>query len=114
MKMMVKPDRRKGPDRRKTRRFHSQLEVAWEGSAGSGAGTISEISPAGCFVLSSGDVEDGDQVRIDIPLTAGGTVSLWGEVINHVYDIGFGIRFVALTDSQRTYLERFTETLETD
>lgn len=112
--MKKKPDRRQGSDRRSTERFSLELPVEWEGTAGRMGGTLSDLSPIGCFVLCSGDVVDGDQVRVDIPLNSGGSLSLWGEVTNHVPEIGFGIRFVALTETQRTYLDRLTDTLRTD
>jgi hypothetical protein len=111
---MTKPDRRHGGDRRRRNRFGLELSVTWEGSSGRASGTISDLSPTGCFILAAGDVEDGDQVRIDIPLNTGGTLLLWGEIANHVHEIGFGVRFVALTDSQRDYLERFTDMLRSD
>lgn len=110
----IKRDRRRGGDRRIQQRFGLELDIKWEGSTGSFDGTMSDISSTGCFILASGEVEDGDQVRIDIPLLAGGIVSLWGEVANHVPEIGFGMRFVGLTDAQKTYLERFTDMLQTD
>ena len=101
-------------DRRENERFGLNLDVTWEGGGSRCNGTVSDISSTGCFVLGSGDVEDGDQVRVDIPLNTGGTLSLWGEVVNHVQEIGFGIRFVALTDSQKTFLDRLTDTLRND
>jgi hypothetical protein len=104
-------DRRRGGDRRKDERFDLQMNVVWQGSSGQMPGVMSDVNPTGCFILSSGDIEDGDQVRIDIPLDTGGTLSLWGEVANHVHEIGFGVRFGALTDAQRVYLERFADTL---
>ena len=108
----MKRDRRSGGDRRRDERFALNVKIAWEGSSGRWEGTLSDISSTGCFVLGPGDVVDGDRVRIDLPLLAGGTVSLWAEVANHVYEIGFGAKFVGLTDAQRTYLERFTDTLK--
>ena len=110
----AKKDRRRGADRRNNERFALDLKISWEGSSGRWDGTMSDLSSTGCFVLGPGDVEDGDQVRLDIPLLAGGTLSLWGDVVNHVYEIGFGVRFVALTDTQRIYLERYTDTLRND
>ena len=107
-------DRRQSEDRRRTDRFRLEMPVEWEGSSGRGTGTLSDLSPTGCFVLCTGDAEDGDQVRVDIPLSSGGTVSLWGEVANHVHEIGFGLRFIGLTESQRTYIERFIDTLRSD
>lgn len=110
----IKRDRRRGDDRRIDQRFSLELDVVCDGSSGRFEGTMSDISSTGCFILTSGEVEDGDQVRIDIPLTAGGTLSLWGDVANHVPEIGFGVRFVGLTNAQKVYLDRFTDTLRTD
>jgi PilZ domain-containing protein len=110
----IKRDRRRGGDRRQHERFALEQNVSGDGSSGHWEGTMSDISSTGCFILSSGDLEDGDRVRIDIPLIAGGTVSLWGDVVNHVYEIGFGVSFVGLTDAQRSYLERYTDTLRSD
>jgi PilZ domain. len=75
---------------------------------------MSDISSTGCFILGPGDVVDGDKVRIDFPMLAGGTVSFSAEVVNHVYEIGYGARFVGLSEAQKTYLERFTDTLRAD
>lgn len=110
----MKRDRRSGRDRRMDERFALELPIAWEGSSGRWQGTLSDISASGCFVLGPGDVVDGDRVRIDLPLLAGGTVSLWAEVANYVYEIGFGARFIGLSDAQKIYLERFTDTLRAD
>jgi PilZ domain len=113
-KMEKKQDRRQGSDRRTAERFRLELPVEWEGTSGRLSGTLGDLSPIGCFILCSGDVVDGDQVRVDIPLNSGGSLSLWGEVTNHVPEIGFGIRFVALTETQRTYLDRLIDTLQND
>ena len=109
-----KHDRRSGSDRRRDERYTLNQQVVWEGSSGFWDGTVADISSSGCFVLGPGDVVDGDRVRIDFPLLAGGTVSLWAEVVNYVYEIGYGARFIGLTDAQKNYLERFTEHLRAD
>jgi hypothetical protein len=110
----TKKDRRRGGDRRVNERYGLEINVRWEGSSGQYTGTMSDISSTGCLILASGDVEDGDQVRIDIPLIAGGTLSLWGDVANHVPEIGFGVKFIGLTESQKTYIDRLTDTLRND
>ena len=110
----IKKDRRRGGDRRIDERVALKMDVLCEASAGRFEGTMSDLSSTGCFILASGDVEDGDQVRIDIPLVAGGTLSLWGDIANHVPEIGFGIRFVGLTEAQRSYLERYMDTMRAD
>ena len=107
-------DRRSGNDRRAKERFSVNIDVEWEGLNVREKGTISDMSEAGCFVLCSGEVEDGDYVKIWFPLTNGGKIQLWGEVINHVFEIGFGIRFIKLTEPQRDFLEVFVDTLRVD
>ena len=53
-------ERRKGIDRRGNERFVVNIDVEWEGLTGKQTGTISDISVSGCFVLCSGEVENGD------------------------------------------------------
>ena len=87
-------DRRTGKDRRVVERIQINIDIEWEGLVGKKSGTISDISPHGCFVLCSGEVEDGEQVKIFFPLTDGRKIQLWGEVANHVFEIGFAIKFI--------------------
>lgn len=114
MKPLMKRDRRSGRDRRVDERFALDLNVEWEGSSGRWQGTLSDISLTGCFILGPGDVVDGDKVRIEFPLISGNTVSFWAEVVNHVYEIGFGARFLALNEAQQNYLEIYIDTLRGD
>ena len=104
-------ERRTGEDRRTYERFTVNIDVEWEALEGKEKGTISDISVGGGFVLCSGEVEDGDYVKIFFPLTDGRTIQLFGEVANHVYEIGFGFRFINLSDAQTEFLEVFVDTL---
>ena len=52
-------------------------------------GTLSDISEVGCFVLSSGEVREGDRLNLLLPLGGGIKVQLSGEVRNQVFEIGF-------------------------
>lgn len=103
---MTTGDRRSGRDRREYERYRVNIEIEWEGLVGRKRGTISDISKTGCFVLSSGEVEDGENVKIYIPLTRGMNAQLWGEVVNHVFEIGFAIKFVELSASQMSFIEK--------
>lgn len=107
-------DRRRGSERREIERFKANIEIEWEGVAGRQNGTISDLSTTGCFILCSGEVEDGDRVKIYFPLTTGSKIPMWGEVANHVYEIGFAIQFIELTETQKDYLEVFVDTLRED
>jgi hypothetical protein len=107
-------DRRSGDDRRTLDRFKVNIETEWEGLAGRKSGTISDLSTVGCFVLCSGEVEDGEKLKIFFPLTDGRRIQLWGEVANHIYEIGFAMRFIELTDAQKDFLEVYVDTLRDD
>lgn len=111
---MALKDRRTGNDRRHLERFPVSIEIEWEGLIGRHAGTISDISVIGCFVLCSGEVEDGENVKIFFPLTDGRKIQFWGEVVNHVFEIGFAIRFIELSEAQKDFLEKFVDTLRED
>jgi hypothetical protein len=51
-------------------------------------------------VLSSGDVTDGEPVRLYIPLADGMKVEFSGIVANHVFEIGFAVQFDPLNSAQ--------------
>lgn len=102
---MAITDRRTGNDRRAVERFNVNIEVEWEGLIGRKPGTLSDISLVGCFVLSSGEVEDGENVKIFFPLTDGKKIQFWGEVLNYVFEIGFAVKFIELSEAQREFLE---------
>ena len=103
-----------GSDRRNTERLQANIEIEWEGLVGKKSGTISDMSPIGCFILCSGEVEDGETVKIFFPLTDGRKIQFWGEVCNHVFEIGFAIKFIELSEAQTEFLEVFVETLRED
>lgn len=107
-------DRRTGKDRRAVERIQINIDIEWEGLVGKKSGTISDISPQGCFVLCSGEVEDGEQVKIFFPLTDGRKIQFWGEVANHVFEIGFAVKFIELTEAQAEFLEVFVDAMQED
>lgn len=100
-------DRRLGSERRKAKRFSVAIDVEWENHSGRMPGTLSDISANGCFVLSAVDISDGEIVKIFLPLSDGMKVQFLGEVTNHVYEIGFAVRFVDLTAAQKDFLDKF-------
>jgi hypothetical protein len=82
----------RGLERREVERYKVNLRVRWEGRHAGRDGTITDISTAGCFVLTDDLVEKGDLVKIELLLPAGKLI-LWGHVIYTAEEIGFGIRF---------------------
>ena len=109
---MAIADRRTGAERRKLDRFTVSIDVEWASATGRKSGTISDISAEGCFVLSSGEVADGETVRIFLPLTGGMKVQFECEVVNHVFEIGFAVTFMNLSAAQKDFLDKFVDTLK--
>lgn len=103
---MATIDRRSGSERRGTPRYSVKIDVEWETEKVRKRGTISDLSTEGCFVLSSGDVDDGENVKIFLPLSDGMKVQFWGEVVNHIFELGFAVRFVEMGPAQRDFLVR--------
>lgn len=106
-------------DRRSSPRAPVNLGIQWEGYVGPRRGTISDISTGGCFILCSGEVLDGQNVKISIKLPKGKAVHLWGEVVNHVDEIGFAVRFSNVGDAEKRFLSKlvdraFQEQLKTE
>ena len=93
-------DRRSGQERRHIKRQNVSIDVEWEGPEGRRPGTLSDLSEAGCFVLSSGEVETGDIVKLLVPLGEGMKVEILGEVRNCVFEIGFALEFTKPSEAQ--------------
>ena len=106
---MPELDRRKNEERRKAKRYPVNIEVEWENHFGRRTGTLGDVSEEGCFILSEVDVSDGELVKIFIPLTDGMKVQFLGQVANFVYEIGFAVHFLSLSDAQKEFLRNFVE-----
>lgn len=104
---MAMTDRRSGVERRAIARNKVSFNVEWENLAGRHSGTLSDVSESGCFVLSSGEISEGDALKLFLPVGDGMKVQLLGEVKNHVFEIGFALRFVDLSDAQKRVLREF-------
>lgn len=101
---MATRDRRSGEERRSVNRYQVEVDVEWQTAGERQPGSLSDVSLDGCFVLSAGDVVDGEPVKIFIPLSDGMKVEFSGRVTNHVLEIGFGARFDKISAAQRDLL----------
>ena len=93
------------PERREARRYGVTIDIKWQGKGGRSDGTLSDLSSAGCFVLSGAEVSDGETVHIFIPIGDGMNAQFSGVVVNHEDEIGFAVRFHALIDAQKGVLK---------
>jgi len=105
-------DRRRGSERRESPRYNVKIEIEWEAKIGRKAGIVNDISREGCFVLCSGEVEDGEKVKLFFPLSDGMKVQFLSAVVNHIYEIGFGVRFIELSVAQKGFLSKLIDSLK--
>lgn len=106
---MVSKDRRKGGERRAELRVGVDADIGWTIDGTPNAGRLSDMSISGCFVMAAGQFSDGDMVRLYFPHPDGAQVEVLGEVKNHVPEIGFGVKFLDITEFQVTFLRDFAE-----
>jgi hypothetical protein len=105
-------DRRSGEERRTSSRYRVQVDVEWEATGRRSQGTLSDVGLNGCFVLCSGEVEDGESVRVFVPIAGGMRAEFRGRVTNHVIEIGFGLKFDELSPAQRDVLAAIVQSTE--
>ena len=95
-----------GMERRLSERYKVNIRARWEGARTRREGVVTDISTAGCFILTEDlGVEKRELVRIEL-LLPGGVVTLWGHVIYKADEIGFGVCFAPnMPEEERRKLE---------
>lgn len=95
-----------GMERRLAERIKVNIRARWEGPRARRDGTVTDISTAGCFVLTEDiGVEKRELIKIEL-LLPGGVVTLWGQIIYKADEIGFGVRFAPnIPEEERRKLE---------
>ena len=94
-------------ERRRAPRVKVDLPARWEGVLTQQTGQVTDLSINGCFVLSGGQVEAKELVRLEIHLPDQSPMYLWAEVVDAAYDIGFAVRFTATDDDDQRRLAEF-------
>ena len=94
-------------DRRSEKRYTVTIDIEWERNGKRHAGTISDLSEGGCFVLTGVEVEDGEEVKLFLPIGDGMKVQYAGEITNHVHEIGFAAQFSRVSEAQRNILTSY-------
>ena len=99
-------------DRRSQQRIDVSLETIWDGTSSRKClARITDVSEGGCFVDTTGEAQIGERLTVRIQLPEGSVLELTGEVAHESRPIGFGLRFVDLSDEQREQLRSFLSSL---
>ena len=85
-------------ERRADQRVPLNLSARWNGSSGVQEARIEDMSLGGCFVNTTGRVDMGEHVVVEIKLPAGDWLQLNGTVVAYQQGIGFGVEFSFLTE----------------
>jgi hypothetical protein len=98
-------------ERRTAERLRTDLNARWEALRTEGRGSVSDLSSLGCFVLTGAEVKSGELIRLEINFPRE-TMTLWGQVVYVVAEIGFAMRFAFGGDDERRLLEKLIKTLK--
>ncbi|HEY8184762.1 MAG TPA: PilZ domain-containing protein [Pyrinomonadaceae bacterium] len=91
-------------NRRIEERMSTNLPARWDGLSGTQEARIEDLSLSGCFVNTTGRVDVGEIVGVEIKLPSGEWLQLRGEVTSFQIGIGFGVLFSFLTDDEEQAL----------
>ncbi len=97
----------KNKRRQRAERAPVNLATCYEWGPHKQDGVIKDISATGCFITSPADVAIGDSITV--PVHAPGLLHMRapGVVVRKVVTGGFAVRFVRLSVTDRTLLDRF-------
>lgn len=98
-----------GKERRRAPRIKTNLRARWEGNLGQREANVTSLSTLGCFVLSGGNVEPKELIRLEIMFPDDEPIYLWAEVVEKADEIGFAMQFTALEEVDQVRLGQFVE-----
>lgn len=87
-------------DRRNDERVPTNLPAKWDGLSGGHEARIEDISLGGCFVNTTGLVDIGEVVVLQVKLPSGEWLTLRGEATSIQAGTGFGLNFSFITDEE--------------
>ena len=91
-------------DRRSEKRWDVCLDAVWDGKSGNYVARVTDLSEGGCYVDTLGEAQIGEVLSFKLQLPDGEWLSLTGEVAHQSPPLGFGLRFVTLSEEQREKL----------
>jgi len=91
-------------NRRLDERIATNFPARWDGLSGIQEARIEDLSVGGCFVNTTGRVDVGEIVGVQIKLPSGEWLQLRGEVAAFQTGIGFGVLFSFLTEDEEQAL----------
>jgi hypothetical protein len=98
-------------DRRTAERIRINLAARWEGLMTAVRGAVCDLSLTGCFILTAGQVETGELVRLELHF-ADRVNQVWGEVVYGIAEMGFAMRFAFANADEELALASSIESIQ--
>jgi hypothetical protein len=99
-----------GKERRRAPRVKVNLQARWEGDLGQQQSNVTSLSKLGCFVLSGGQVQLKQLIRLEIMFPDDeAAIFLWGEVVEVADEIGFALQFTSTEEADQARLAQFLQ-----
>src|SRR5690349_2238870 len=99
-------------DRRTEERLEVCLDAIWDGKSGNYSARVTDLSEGGCYVDTLGAAQVGEILSFRLQFPNGDWLELTGEVAHETPPLGFGLRFVYLTDQQLEQLRLLIATFQ--
>jgi len=99
-------------DRRTDERLEVCLDAVWDGKSGNYSARVTDLSEGGCYVDTLGAAHVGEILSFKLQSPHGDWFELTGEVAHETPPLGFGLRFVYLTDEQLEQLRSLLATFQ--
>ncbi len=87
-------------NRRREDRLEVCLDAAWDGKSGNYTARVTDLSEGGCYLDTLGEANVGEILSFKVQTPTGEWLELTGEVAHETPPLGFGVRFVSLSDEQ--------------
>ena len=87
-------------ERRTEKRWDVCLDAVWDGKSGNYSARVTDLSEGGCYVDTLGEAIVGEMLTLKLNVPTGHWLELTGEVAHGSPPMGFGLRFIDLSDDQ--------------
>lgn len=92
-------------ERRTQKRVPYLVDVQWEGATGRREARTCDLSSGGCFVDTVAQATVGEVINFRLCLPSGEWIDIEGEVTYVDESVGFGVRFINVTDDDQKKIE---------
>ena len=92
--------RMRDDDRRRDKRWDVCLDAVWDSRSGNFTARATDLSEGGCYIDSLNQPNVGEVLNLKLQLPNGDWLELTGEVAHQTPPLGFGLRFVEVSEEQ--------------